>query len=99
MFAAPLGAQTPVLLGVGLPQPADLDLRTVEAGALLPRDNRDAAQVESARGHWTPLLTPLRGATSVRIRLPRSGPRVPLLLAAAQALKAQNPGQLLFVAF
>ena len=99
MFAAPLGAQTPILLGVGLPQPADLDLRTVEGGALLPRDNRDAAQVESARGHWTPLLTPLRGATSVRIRLPRSGPRVPLLLAAAQALKAQNPGQLLFVAF
>ena len=103
LFVGPLVAQAPVLppvlVGVGQPLPADLELRTVDPTSLLPTDNRDAAQVEAARVHWAPLLAPLRAAPTVRLRLPRGGARIPLLLAAAQALKAQNSAQLLFVAF
>jgi hypothetical protein len=66
---------------------------------LVPKDNRDAAQVEAARQAWAPLVAGLKEAPSVRLRLPSGEGRIPLLLAAAQALKAQSPAQRLYVAF
>ena len=86
-------------LRIGSPLPADLDLSALDATGLLPKDNRDAAQVEAARQRWAPLIAALKDATAVRLRLPLGEARVPLLLAAAQALKAQSPGQSLYVAF
>ncbi|MFN7958227.1 MAG: hypothetical protein U0P46_07905 [Holophagaceae bacterium] len=96
-----LAAQTPAMapLRVGEAPPVDLDLGAADPALLLPKDNRDAAQVEAARQRWLPLVAPLREAPAVRLRLPLGEARVPLLLAAAQALRAQAPGQRLYVAF
>lgn len=82
---------------VALPEPATLDLRAADPGALVPADNRDPAQVEAARKAWIPLLAPVKGAAAVRILLPGSGPREALLLAAAQALRAEAPQAILYV--
>ncbi len=89
----------PAPLRAGVPLPVDLDLTSVDAVGLVPRDNRDAAQVEAARQRWTVLVAGLKAAPAVRLRLPLGEARVPLLLAAAQALKAQSPNQRLYVAF
>lgn len=96
-----LAAQAPATgpLRSGVPEPAVLDLRTVDSTLLVPRDNRDAAQVEAVRQRWSPLVAGLGGAPSVRLRLPSGEGRIPLLLAAAQALKAQAPAQRIYVAF
>lgn len=85
-------------LQVGLPEPVTLDLRGVDGRVLVPTDNRDAAQVEAAREAWMELIGPLKGAAAVRIRLPKDGPREALLLAASQALRAQDSTQRLFIA-
>ncbi|HJW72409.1 MAG TPA: hypothetical protein VJ486_06085, partial [Geothrix sp.] len=95
-----LAAQAPPApLRTGVPEPAILDLRAVDGSLLVPRDNRDATQVEAARLRWTALVAGLKEASAVRLRLPSGEGRLPLLLAAAQALKAQSPAQRLYVAF
>jgi hypothetical protein len=95
-----VGQETPTpLLRVGTALPVDLDLTGADPAALLPRDNRDAAQVEAARQRWSPLVAALKEAPAVRLRLPLGGSRLPLLLAAAQALKAQSPGQRVYLAY
>jgi hypothetical protein len=95
-----LSAQTPPApLRVGEAPPVELDLTRADPRLLVPGDNRDAAVLETARQRWVPLVTSLRDAPAVRLRLPPGEARVPLLLAAAQALKAQAPGQRLYVAF
>lgn len=86
------------LIQVATPEPVVLDLRAGNAAVLVPADNRDAAQVEAARAAWTNLIAPLKGASAVRVFLPSGGPREAVLLAASQALRAQNPGQRLFLA-
>jgi len=95
-----LAAQVPgpAPLRVGEPFPLDLDLRALDPAGLLPRDNRDAAQIEAVRLRWAPLLAAVKEAPSVRLRLPIGAARIPLLLAAAQGLKAQSPRQRLYVA-
>ncbi|MBL0210928.1 MAG: hypothetical protein IPQ13_08480 [Holophagaceae bacterium] len=95
---------TPLLLAqapiqVGVPEPMLLDLRDADARTLVPVDARDPAQVESAGRAWLSRIEPFRGAPSIRILLPRTGPRLPLLLAASQALRAQDPVKKLFIAF
>ena len=95
-----LAAQAPVPpLRIAEALPLDLDLSGADPGELIPRDNRDAAQVEATRQRWNARVAPFREAAAVRLRLPRTGARVPLLLAAAQALKAQSPAQRLYLAF
>jgi len=92
-----LPAQTP--LRVGAPLPVDLDLRGSKAADWLPRDARDPAQVEAAAQAWSARVGPLRGKSAVRI-LPPGGPdRLQLLLAASQALKAQDPAVTLYIGF
>jgi hypothetical protein len=95
--SAALQGQQP-LIQVAMPEPAVLDLRIADTGALVPADNRDAAQVDAARRAWAPLIAPLIAASAVRIILPDAGPREALLLAAAQALRAQKADQRLFIA-
>jgi hypothetical protein len=92
-----LQAQAPIQIGT--PEPTLLDLRDAQASTLVPIDARDPAQTEAAHKAWLSRIETLRGVASVRILLPRSGPRLPLLLAASQALRAQNPETKLFVAF
>jgi len=92
-----LAAQAP--LQVGMPLPALLDLRKADPGMLVPQDARDPAQAEAARLAWRPWIEPVRAFPALRLLLPRDGGRLPLLLAASQALKAQNPDQLLYLAF
>ncbi|BDU70580.1 hypothetical protein GETHOR_26810 [Geothrix oryzae] len=82
-----------------VPEPVSLDLRGVDGTQLVPKDNRDAAQAEAVRQRWAPLVAGLKGAPAVRLLLPTGEGRVSLLLAAAQALKAQAPAQRLYVAF
>ncbi len=98
LFAAPLlRAQAPIQVGV--PEPALLDLRDADARLLVPVDPRDPAQLEASRKAWLPRIQDLRAVPSVCIRLPKSGLRLPLLLAASQALRASNPDQKLFILF
>ena len=97
VLALPLLAQAP--LRVGVPLPVDLDLRQADSADLMPKDNRDATQLEAARRAWAPLVGPLKGAPAVRLRLPSGAGRLPLLLGAAQALRAQNPAVQIYVAF
>ena len=96
-----LAAQTPppAPLRVGVTLPAELDLTQADQALLIPRDNRDATQAEAARQRWQPLVASVKDAPAVRLRLPLGAARVPLLLAASQALKAQAPAQRLYVAF
>ncbi|MDE3246933.1 MAG: hypothetical protein KGN80_12670, partial [Acidobacteriota bacterium] len=96
-LAPRLQAQAPIQ--VGTPEPLLLDLRDADARVLVPADARDPAQVEAAAKAWQPRVEPLRGAACVRILLPKSGPRVPLLLAASQALRALDSAKKLFIAF
>ncbi|WP_005036045.1 hypothetical protein [Holophaga foetida] len=92
-----LGAQPPIQ--VGLDTPILLDLRDAAAAALVPGDARDVARVEQLRQVWGARIAGLKAAPSVRILLPRNADRLPLLLAASQALRAQNPGQTLYLAY
>lgn len=92
-------AQGTALLKVGEALPPLLDLSDAQAAALVPADPRDPAQVEAARTAWAPRIAPFRAAPALRLRLPSNGPRLPLLLAASQALKAQAPEQRLYLAF
>jgi hypothetical protein len=92
-----LGAQA--LFQVAVPLPPMLDLQGVDTALLLPKDARDPAQIEATRKAWEPLIAPFRGLPSLRLRLPRTETRLGLLLAASQALKAQNPQQTLYLAF
>lgn len=97
MVQATLAGAGPIQ--VGAPLPAELDLTRADPAALIPADPRDPAQVEAVRVAWMAQLEPLRNAGAVRLCLPDHGPRIPLLLAASQALKAADPGCRLFVAF
>ena len=90
-------AQAP--LRVGTPPPAELDLRTSVGADWVPRDARDPGQVEAARQHWVARVAPFQGAGAVRILLPAGADRLPMLLAAAQALRAQDPELTLFLGF
>lgn len=86
-------------LRTGQTPPQLLDLRTVDPATLIALDGRNPQQVEAANRAWLPLLENLRGAGGIRLRLPAGAHRVPLLLAASQAIKGQNPGCRLYVAF
>ncbi|MBK8726893.1 MAG: hypothetical protein IPL96_12835 [Holophagaceae bacterium] len=101
VFSLALAAQAPrsAPLEVGSPLPPLLDLRDADATVLVPKDPRDPAQAARAAEGWAPRIAALKDAPALRLRLPSSGPRVPLLLAASQALKAQTPGQRLYLAF
>ena len=79
--------------------PRVLDLRDAAGADWVPRDARDPAQVEAAHQAWRRKAAEDLGAAAVRILLPAGPDRVPLLLAAAQALKAQDPGVTLFLGF
>lgn len=92
-----LAAQAPI--EVALPLPELLDLRTANAAALVPKDARDPREVEAVRQAWQPWIEPVRHAPALRLLLPVDASRLPLLLAASQALKAQNPGQRLYLAY
>ncbi len=92
-----LQAQGP--LQVGLAEPVLLDLREAGASVLPPKDARDPSQVEATQEAWSQLVAPLLDAPSVRLFLPVDERRLPLLLAASQALKAQNPDQPVYLTF
>jgi hypothetical protein len=87
------------LLRVAAEPPAALDLRADAAADWLPRDARDPAQAEASRRAWRERVAPLRAAGAVRILLPAGPDRLPLLLAAAQALRAQDPEAVLYLGF
>ncbi len=96
--AAPLlHAQAPIQVGTS--EPMFLDLRDADVRTLVPMDTRDPAQNEAANKAWLTRIENFHNVASVRILLPRTGQRVPLLLAASQALRAQDPDIKLFVAF
>ena len=86
-------------LQVGLALPRILDLRTAQTHNLLPEDGRDPAQIEAAHRAWAPLADRVADAAAVRLLLPAGALRLPLLLAASQALKARNPTCRLYLAF
>ncbi len=85
------------LIQVGAARPVDLDLRRAESHRLIPADPRDPAQVEASRRAWRPLLEPFASAPALRLRLPQGADRTPLLLAAAQAIRAWRPEVGLYV--
>lgn len=91
--------QAQSLVQVGLPVPPLLDLQGADAARLLPADTRDPAQIEAARQAWSPLIAPFKQTPALRLRLPQGPARLGLLLAASQALKAQNPDQMLYLAY
>jgi len=97
LLSIALGAQS--LIQVATPFPPALNLREADATLLLPRDARDPAQVEVVRKAWMVYVSPFKGLPAVRLRLPHSQARLELLLAASQALKAQDPDQVLYLTY
>ena len=93
----PLVAQAPI--GVKVPPPIPLDLRDADAARLVPKDDRDTVALEALRLAWKARLAPFQGHAALRLLLPKGEGRLALLLAAAQALKAQNPEQRLYLAY
>jgi hypothetical protein len=55
--------------------------------------------MEAVRHAWATHILAFKGLPALRLRLPRGETRLGLLLAASQALKAQNPDQTLYLAF
>ncbi len=98
LAAAPVLAAAPPLQ-VARPHPVDLDLRGSAQAGLVPGDPRDPAQQEASRQAWAPWMEALAHAPSVRLLLPEGPERLPLLLAASQALRAARPDRALYVAF
>lgn len=96
MASSLAGQEAPVR--VALPVPVDLDLRAADPGALLPADGRDPAQVERSRLALEAFCSPVKGAGTIRLRLPSGPSRVALVLAVARTLKAASPEVRLFVA-
>jgi len=94
---AALQGQAPLRVGESVP--GMLDLRDAAAADWVPGDSRDPAQVQAKIEAWSARVAPLLGRPAVRILLPRGPGRVPLLLAASQALKAQAPAVVLYLAF
>jgi len=92
------GSAAEAPLQVGRPFPPLFDLQDADPGHLVPTDPRDPAQVEAARLAWQARIVPLKDEPVLRLRLPLDARRWPLLLAASQALKAQNPDQRLYLA-
>jgi hypothetical protein len=97
LLCALLPAQAPLRIGAALPDV--LDLGGATAADWLPGDPRDPAQVEASHQAWATKVAPYRGAGAVRILLPGGADRVPMLLAAAQALHALDPSLTLLLAF
>ncbi|BDU70995.1 hypothetical protein [Mesoterricola silvestris] len=97
VVCAALQGQAPLRVGGSVP--GMLDLRSAAAADWVPGDSRDPAQVQAKIEAWSLRVAPLRGRDAVRILLPRGAGRVPLLLAASQALRAQDPGVVLYLGF
>ncbi|MBI4912635.1 MAG: hypothetical protein HY823_07850 [Acidobacteria bacterium] len=93
----PLGAQAP--LAVGEAPPRLLDLRDAQGRDLVPGNDKDPAEQERVRRAWADRLADVDPAAPLLLRLPAGPARLPLLLAAAQALRARNREQRLFVAY
>jgi hypothetical protein len=94
-----LTAQIANPIQIALATPRSLDLRDADVSVLVPKDNRNAAQIEEVRLRWVEKVAAYRQEPSLRLMLPRGEGRVTLLLAASQALRAQNANQKLYVAF
>ncbi len=92
-----LHGQAPLRVGESVP--GLLDLRDAAAADWVPGDSRNPAQVQEKILAWSNRVAPLRGTSAVRILLPRGAGRIPLLLAASQALKAQAPEVVLYLGF
>ncbi|MDR3672914.1 MAG: hypothetical protein P4L36_18860 [Holophaga sp.] len=92
-----LPAQVPLQIATQPPRP--LDLRQAAAADWVPRDARDPAQVEAVHQAWSARVAPVLGAGAVRLLLPAGPGRLPMLLAASQALKAQDPAVTLYLGF
>ncbi|MDR1841489.1 MAG: hypothetical protein LBQ86_06150 [Holophagales bacterium] len=71
--------------------PPVLDLRDADPKALIPQNALNEAEIKAVRQAWAPVIRPYSGATAIRVRLPNDDGRAALILAANQALKAQNP--------
>ena len=80
-------------------QPATLDLRGDAPADWIPLDTRNPALVQEKNEAWSRRVATLQNPASVRILLPRGPGRIPLLLAASQALRAHNPAVTLYLAF
>ena len=96
-LAGQQGLRPPLQTGTELP--GLLDLTNAMAADWVPADSRDPAQVQARVEAWSRKVAPLRGRASVRIVLPAGAGRIPLLLAASQALRAQDPGVALYLAY
>lgn len=105
MASTPFGTAVEAVPGgcefiqVGLTLPSLLDLRGMDPARYIPADPRHPGQVESARLSWEALIGALASEPSLRLSLPPEPHGVPLLLAAAQALRAKNPAVALYLAF
>jgi hypothetical protein len=90
IFLCSLIGRAEAPLRVDLPVPPLLDLTQEDPARLLPSDDRNPAALEAISSAWKARLASLGKVASVRVRLPRQDYRLPLLLAASQALKARE---------
>ncbi|MCL1908539.1 MAG: hypothetical protein FWG12_04120 [Holophagaceae bacterium] len=79
--------------------PLVLDLRDADPAALVPKNELSETENEAVRHAWVQKLQPFRGQTAIQVKLPNGEGRLSLLLAASQALKAQNPNVMVYLAY
>ena len=89
----------PPFIEVGLPLPPLLDLRKTDLLALVPQNALDEAEAEAIRMAWIAVIHSFREEKTIRVRLPNGEGRTALMLAANQALKAQNPFIQIYLSF
>ena len=105
-ICATLVAQGPGPLQVGVEPPGILDLRQEKAedwftDGWTVQGAADPSHSFPRDGAWARKVAPLQGRPSVRIFLASAASpgRIPMLLAACRALRAQDPAVILYLAF
>ena len=86
-------------LKIGLAVPPVLDLRVADLLALVPQNALDEAEAEAVRQAWIAVIHEYKDENAIRVRLPNEEGRTALMLAANQALKAQNPFIKIYLSF
>ncbi|MCL1892975.1 MAG: hypothetical protein FWG02_01895 [Holophagaceae bacterium] len=86
-------------LRTGVLIPPTLDLRDALPETLVPKNILNEQEIEDVRNAWLQIVQPYKGFGDIQLKLPSGDGRLPILLAASQALRAQNPAIKVYLSY